>query len=565
MLFKRISIVFITGLLLNSGLLFSQQQDFKTLEADLQKVVQRVSGATVAVTGYDSSNDKTTGATFSAVVVSPDGIVLSAAHAVKTNQTYKIVFPDGRQAIAKGLGSMEGNDAAAIKIVTPGTWPYVEMGWSCTLAQFEPCFSLGYPQNMRQTGPPLIRLGYISESTLNPGFLCNTALMEPGDSGGPLFDLKGNVIGIHSRIAQSMDANFEVPVDEFRKNWDKLMNAGYYHFSSPFKSKNMQTTPVESGIKPIPALEKINENFSTWSAPLASTSLSINSRVKNKETAAQGTVIFLTNEDVKNYSYIISKSSIIGDSIFVSYQSKSFPAIVVARDSLNDLVLLKINTTIKEGVTIISGLGSINNYSAGKFLISPIAGTGPAKVSVMSSPGVSFLPNRTNATLRIQTVERNKQLRIEKIEANSVAKMSKLKVGDRVVSINGVAVNTNDELEWEISTYRPNNKIRFKGKRYGFNYTKLLLVENLGYTQPQQVHLAEQFEGGKSIRHYGFKRMFSHDGKLLPSDCGSPVFDMEGNFMGINIARVSRTSSIAIPAEEVRNFVLSALNLSAGN
>lgn len=563
MRFTLISIVFMTGLLLNTGFVFSQQPDFKGLEASIQKVIKKVTPATVAVTGYDSANDKESGATFSAVVISPDGIILSAAHAVKTNQTYKVVFPDGRMAIAKGLGSMNDNDAAVIKIVNQGIWPYAEMGWSSTLAQFEPCLSLGYPQNMRQTGPPLARFGYVAESTLNPGFLCNTAIMEPGDSGGPLFDLNGRVIGIHSRVAQSMEANFEVPVDEFRKNWEKLLNAGNYQFSSPMKLKNMITAPVESGIKPIPALEKIDESLSNLSSSFKSTSLSITSRVKNAETAAQGTVIFLTNEDLKNNSYLISKSSIVGNDIFVLYEAKSFPAIVVARDSLNDLVLLKINTSIKGGVEILSGLGNINSYVAGKFLFSPISGNEPAKVSVMSSPGVSFLPNRWNTTLRIKAVERNNTLIIKKIEANSVAKMSNLKIGDRIVSINGVNLNTNDELEWEISTYRPNTKIRFKGKRYGFAYSKLLLLEDMGFAPPAQEHLAEQFQGGKSERNYGFKRMFSHDGKLLPSDCGSPVFDMDGNFMGINIARVSRTSSIAIPAEEVRIFVQSALKMSA--
>ncbi len=43
-----------------------------------------------------------------------------------------------------------------------------------------------------------------------------------GDSGGPLFDMEGRVIGIHSRIADDLRANLHVPVDTYRETWDRL-------------------------------------------------------------------------------------------------------------------------------------------------------------------------------------------------------------------------------------------------------------------------------------------------------------------------------------------------------
>jgi serine protease Do len=46
-----------------------------------------------------------------------------------------------------------------------------------------------------------------------------------GDSGGPLFDLEGRVVGIHSRIGPTLNMNFHVPVDTFDETWDRLVKA----------------------------------------------------------------------------------------------------------------------------------------------------------------------------------------------------------------------------------------------------------------------------------------------------------------------------------------------------
>jgi len=46
-----------------------------------------------------------------------------------------------------------------------------------------------------------------------------------GDSGGPLFDMQGRVIGIHSRIGGQITANMHVPVDTYRDTWEQLVKA----------------------------------------------------------------------------------------------------------------------------------------------------------------------------------------------------------------------------------------------------------------------------------------------------------------------------------------------------
>lgn len=57
-----------------------------------------------------------------------------------------------------------------------------------------------------------------------------------GDSGGPLFDLRGKLIGIHSRVGQQLQSNMHVPMREFIKSWDGLMKAEFIG-EGPFAKK----------------------------------------------------------------------------------------------------------------------------------------------------------------------------------------------------------------------------------------------------------------------------------------------------------------------------------------
>jgi serine protease Do len=48
-----------------------------------------------------------------------------------------------------------------------------------------------------------------------------------GDSGGPLFDLTGKLVGIHSRVGQQVQVNMHVPMTEFVKNWEGMLKAEF--------------------------------------------------------------------------------------------------------------------------------------------------------------------------------------------------------------------------------------------------------------------------------------------------------------------------------------------------
>ena len=77
-----------------------------------------------------------------------------------------------------------------------------------------------------------------------------------GDSGGPLFDMEGRVIGINSRIGDDLDKNIHVPVNTFGNTWDKLVNAETWgEFSQLFKPGRIGLSVDRDADKP--AISKI--------------------------------------------------------------------------------------------------------------------------------------------------------------------------------------------------------------------------------------------------------------------------------------------------------------------
>ena len=113
------------------------------LQAKIYSAIKKAMPAVVAI------GDR--GEIFSGVIVSKDGIILSAGHAVRPNRTFNVVLADGRQVRAKGLGSNQRVDIAMLKIITEGTYPVCEMGQSSALVRNQPCIGISHPGRFNRT------------------------------------------------------------------------------------------------------------------------------------------------------------------------------------------------------------------------------------------------------------------------------------------------------------------------------------------------------------------------------------------------------------------------------
>lgn len=189
----------------------------KALEKRLKRVVEAVSPGVVAVESGGSG-----------VVVSGDGFVLCVAH-VGQSAGRKVVFtfPDGRKANGVTLGNCKDEDAALMKITDPGPWPYVDMGRSAAVAEGQWCLALSYPVTFEHGRAPVVRAGRVLRN--DPYSIVSDCAIMGGDSGGPLFDLEGKVIGISATCNNSLLENRHIPVDRYRDDWDRLAKGEDYN------------------------------------------------------------------------------------------------------------------------------------------------------------------------------------------------------------------------------------------------------------------------------------------------------------------------------------------------
>jgi serine protease Do len=191
-------------------------KDLQLLEGKVAAVSAKVLPATVALL-----SDRT-GASGSGVIVSEDGLVLTAAHVIQGAESVLVVFPDGKQVQGKVLGANYSRDMAMVKIQDKGRWPFVKTGNSKALGAGDWVVGLGHSAGFDAARTPPVRFGRVVSK--GPGnFLTTDCTLIGGDSGGPLFDLDGNIVAIHSSIGKSLSNNNHTGIDGFREDWDRML------------------------------------------------------------------------------------------------------------------------------------------------------------------------------------------------------------------------------------------------------------------------------------------------------------------------------------------------------
>ena len=168
----------------------------------------------------------------SGFIISPDGYILTNAHVVDGVKEVHVKLTDRREFTAKVVGTDPKTDVALIKI-DAANLPTVRIGSARNVEVGQWVVAMGSPFGFENS----LTAGVVSAKSRSlPGdgyvpFIQTDVAVNPGNSGGPLFDMNGNVIGINSQIYSRsggyMGVSFAIPIDVAMHVKDELASSGH--------------------------------------------------------------------------------------------------------------------------------------------------------------------------------------------------------------------------------------------------------------------------------------------------------------------------------------------------
>jgi serine protease Do len=168
----------------------------------------------------------------SGFIVSPDGIILTNTHVVDDAKEVTVRLTDNREFRAKVIGKDEASDVAVLRIEAKNL-PTVKLGDSAHVKVGEWVVAIGSPYGFDNT----VTAGIVSAKARSLGsdsyvpFLQTDAAVNPGNSGGPLFNLRGEVIGINSQIYSRnggfQGLSFAIPINVAYRVESEIVQTGH--------------------------------------------------------------------------------------------------------------------------------------------------------------------------------------------------------------------------------------------------------------------------------------------------------------------------------------------------
>lgn len=479
-------------------------------------------------------------------VVSPEGRVLTNAHVAAGARYAVVIWADGRKGLARLLGISFYKDLALLELIEApeAAMPFFE------LAEEGPQLddfvaALGHPGGIRADFRPAFSFGRVNrlgEGITVSGFLDYTDGIETdiplfgGNSGGPLFNLAGKLVGINGAVAFDTPSAFAVSLENLHKYLPVLedglleLNENLrFRFDNPvverifrlvdrFTLANLQRSAESERLF---SLDEADWQARKAAAELAREQLGLNGQARRSPVAGRPSeaprdrvlepafaellasqapeVLALYREGVQlgyatamSRRHLVTKASgLAGGALAIELQGTRHPVELVAQDEDCDLALLALPEAL---------LGE-NPWRASELpvpgqLVVALGHAGPAACGAVSTLWRRVAPPAPDWVASQQQARRSQRL------------------------LRGL-------------------------RRLAKALRSELLVELIESYQRSQ-ELQGSYDGGNTPRAY--EQVLQHDAPIASDEVGTPLLDVQGRLVGINVARAFQGTNYAAPA-----------------
>jgi serine protease Do len=266
-----------------------------------------------------------------------------------------------------------------------------------------------------------------------------------------------------------------------------------------------------------------------------------------KDEIAYGTVI-------SSDGYLLTKASELEgiEKLFVRVDAEIFEEVkIITRDELWDVALLKVNASnlvpvkyapssdLKRGTWVI--VNGVTSRSKRRVL-----------AGIISAEAREILPEG-GAVLGVQLEETKGKIVIKQIVAGSGAEDAGLLKNDQITAVEAQELRGLEDFTEKIKAAKAGSKVKIRILRNSKEMEIEVSISAHNELFPEESR-NDQMSGIVSKRRSGFPRVIQHDVFGAKQTMGGPVLNLDGQAIGMNIARANRAETFAIPVEELREL-----------
>jgi len=293
--------------------------------------------------------------------------------------------------------------------------------------------------------------------------------------------------------------------------------------------------------------------LSSVETPANSVSPSIVSIYNGNKMLCYGTVVASPTRILAKASELVD----VKNPVVASSTGNRFPARVISKDDANDLAILElVSPTVPAAGEFVAVQWSDRQPQPGEFVVTPGQNGSAVAFGTYSNPPRAQ-QSQGQGFLGVQPQNGEQGVSLIEVTPGGAADLAGLRAGDIIRSIDGMPVADVSQLVAEIGRRRAGDEILLDILRDQTPRAlkAVLAGRDVSAERAGKFRMMNRLGAIPSRRADGFEWVFQHDTPLFPEQCGGPVLDLEGNAIGINIAREGRVSSLAIPASHLKTIL----------